>query len=135
MRYDTLELAIAHRLDSRTSLLYGVRSTPPADAACRRRCRRTPRVPPTHSLASRAQPHCYAKAVVKREGDQEVLGLHLVGPNAGEIIQGFAVAMRMGSLTMRTLRGTTGIHPTNAEELVGLSRTKRAGVSATKTSC
>lgn len=34
------------------------------------------------------------QAVCLREGEQEVLGLHFLGPNAGEVIQGFAAAMR-----------------------------------------
>lgn len=38
--------------------------------------------------------HCYLKAVVLREGDQRVLGLHYVGPVAGEVIQGFAAALK-----------------------------------------
>ena len=29
-----------------------------------------------------------------KQGDQKVLGLHLTGPNAGEVLQGFAVAIR-----------------------------------------
>lgn len=40
-----------------------------------------------------------------------------MGPNAGEIMQGFGVAMKMG-LTKRQLDSTVGIHPTSAEELV-----------------
>lgn len=38
--------------------------------------------------------HCYLKAVALREGDQRVLGLHYVGPVAGEVIQGFAAALK-----------------------------------------
>lgn len=38
--------------------------------------------------------HCYLKAVALREGDQKVLGLHYVGPVAGEVIQGFAAALK-----------------------------------------
>jgi len=46
-----------------------------------------------------------------------VLGIHVVGADAGEIVQGFAVAVRLG-VTKRALDGTLGIHPTAAEELV-----------------
>lgn len=38
--------------------------------------------------------HCYLKAVALREGDQRVIGLHYVGPVAGEVIQGFAAAVK-----------------------------------------
>lgn len=38
--------------------------------------------------------YCYLKAVAKRDGDQRVLGLHYVGPVAGEVIQGFAAALK-----------------------------------------
>jgi glutathione reductase (NADPH) len=53
-----------------------------------------------------------------------VLGMHMVGPEAGEIIQGFAAAMKAG-VTKTILDSTTGIHPTAAEEFVTM-RTKAA---------
>lgn len=37
---------------------------------------------------------CYLKAVASRAGDQRVLGLHYVGPSAGEVMQGFAAAVK-----------------------------------------
>lgn len=37
---------------------------------------------------------CYLKTVALREGDQKVLGMHYVGPVAGEVIQGFAAALK-----------------------------------------
>ncbi len=48
-----------------------------------------------------------------------LIGLHLVGPEAGEIAQGFGVAMKLG-VTKTQLDSTVGIHPTLAEELVTL---------------
>lgn len=54
----------------------------------------------------------FAKAVVKKS-DDKVVGLHYTGPNAGEIMQGFAVAIKMG-LTKDILDETIGIHPTSA---------------------
>jgi thioredoxin reductase (NADPH) len=38
--------------------------------------------------------YCYLKTVALREGDQRVLGLHFLGPVAGEVIQGFAAAVK-----------------------------------------
>jgi glutathione reductase (NADPH) len=56
------------------------------------------------------------KLVVERTG-QRVVGLHVVGPDAPEIVQGFAVAVKSG-LTKQQFDATIGIHPTAAEELV-----------------
>jgi glutathione reductase (NADPH) len=58
------------------------------------------------------------KLVVDAETDI-VLGCHLVGPDAPEILQGFAVAIRAG-LRKSDFDRTIGIHPTSAEELVTL---------------
>jgi thioredoxin reductase (NADPH) len=57
---------------------------------------------------------------------EKVVGLHLLGPNAGETMQGFAVAMKCG-VTKTVLDDTVGIHPTSAEEIVGLTLIKSAG--------
>ncbi len=56
------------------------------------------------------------KLVVDATSDK-VVGLHMVGAEAGEIVQGFAVAMGMGA-TKAQFDATLGIHPTMAEELV-----------------
>jgi glutathione reductase (NADPH) len=57
------------------------------------------------------------------DGDsQRVLGVHMVGPDAPEIIQCVAIAVRMGA-TKQDLDATMALHPTTAEELV-LMRTK-----------
>jgi len=48
---------------------------------------------------------------------QKVVGVHMVGPDAGEIIQGIAIAVKMGA-TKRDFDRTVGIHPTAAEEFV-----------------
>jgi glutathione reductase (NADPH) len=56
------------------------------------------------------------KLVVDRASDR-VVGLHMVGPDAGEIVQGFAVAIKAGA-TKADFDATIGIHPTSAEEFV-----------------
>jgi glutathione reductase (NADPH) len=61
------------------------------------------------------------KLVVDR-ASQRVVGIHVVGPSAGEIVQGFAVAVKMGA-TKAQLDATIGIHPTAAEELVTMRTT------------
>jgi len=56
------------------------------------------------------------KLVVDAQSDR-VLGCHMVGPDAGEIMQGLAVALKAGA-TKRVFDETLGIHPTAAEEFV-----------------
>ncbi len=56
------------------------------------------------------------KLIVDRASDR-VVGLHMVGPEAGEIVQGFAVAIKAGA-TKADFDATIGIHPTSAEEFV-----------------
>jgi glutathione reductase (NADPH) len=71
--------------------------------------------PMQHTLADRDE-HTMMKLVVDGATD-EVLGVHMVGPDAGEIIQGFAVAIK-GGATKAQFDATVGIHPTAAEEFV-----------------
>ncbi|HEY1558878.1 MAG TPA: glutathione-disulfide reductase [Kofleriaceae bacterium] len=56
------------------------------------------------------------KLVVDRDSDR-VLGLHVVGPDAPEIVQAAAVAITIGA-TKRDFDRTFALHPTTAEELV-----------------
>ena len=63
-----------------------------------------------------------------------VVGLHICGPNAGEMTQGFAVALKCGA-TKADFDRTVGIHPTVAEGLTTLSTTKRSSQSAKTASC
>ena len=46
-----------------------------------------------------------------------MLGIHLLGDGADEILQGFAVALKAG-VTRRQMEDTVAIHPTSAEEVV-----------------
>ncbi|MGZ5043843.1 MAG: glutathione-disulfide reductase [Methylobacter sp.] len=61
------------------------------------------------------------KMIVVRSTDR-VVGMHMVGPDAPEIIQGMAVAIRAGA-TKAVFDSTIGIHPTAAEEFVTLRET------------
>jgi len=74
-----------------------------------------------HSLSGRDE-LAMIKLVVERES-KRVIGLHMVGPDAGELVQGFAVAMNAGA-TKQDFDRTIGIHPTLAEEFVTM-RTKQ----------
>ena len=71
--------------------------------------------PMKHTLSGRDE-KALMKLVVAKES-QKVVGLHVVGPDAPEIVQGFAVAVKSG-LTKERFDCTIGIHPTAAEELV-----------------
>ena len=57
--------------------------------------------------------------VITAGPDERIVGIHVVGLGADELIQGFAVAVRMGA-TKADLDRTVAIHPTAAEELVTL---------------
>jgi glutathione reductase (NADPH) len=50
---------------------------------------------------------------------RRVVGAHMIGPDAGEIIQGIAIALKCGA-TKEQFDSTIGIHPTAAEEFVTL---------------
>ncbi|MEM8868374.1 MAG: glutathione-disulfide reductase, partial [Verrucomicrobiota bacterium] len=56
------------------------------------------------------------KLVVQSSTDK-ILGIHMIGLDAAEILQGFAVALNMGA-TKADFDRTVGIHPTSAEEFV-----------------
>ena len=71
--------------------------------------------PMKHTLSGRDE-RSLMKLVVDSDSER-VLGLHMVGPDAGEILQGMAIALRMGA-TKADFDRTVGIHPTAAEELV-----------------
>jgi glutathione reductase (NADPH) len=60
--------------------------------------------------------------------EEKIVGCHIIGPGADEMLQGFAVAVRMGA-TKRDFDDTLAIHPTIAEELVTL-RSARAALAA-----
>ena len=49
--------------------------------------------------------------------DERVVGIHALGPGVDEMLQGFAVALKLG-LHKRDLDATVAIHPSSAEELV-----------------
>lgn len=62
------------------------------------------------------QERTFMKLIVDSASDR-VLGCHMVGPDAGEIVQSLAVALKAGA-TKRVFDDTMGVHPTAAEEFV-----------------
>jgi len=77
---------------------------------------------------------CFAKMITNLADSERVLGVHYLGPNAGEITQGYAVALKCGA-TKAQFDACVGIHPTVAEEFTTLSITKRSGLDAAKKGC
>ena len=72
-------------------------------------------VPLYYALAT-AKPKTAMKLITVGS-DERIVGCHIVGPGADEMLQGFAVAVAMGA-RKRDLDDTVAIHPTSAEELV-----------------
>eukprot|EP00882_Tetradesmus_deserticola_P000964 GHRQ01001045.1.p1 GENE.GHRQ01001045.1~~GHRQ01001045.1.p1 ORF type:complete len:615 (+),score=246.99 GHRQ01001045.1:169-2013(+) len=80
-------------------------------------------------LAARASPdkplqRCLVKMLCE-PGGGKLLGLHMVGEEAPEIIQGFALALKLGT-TKQQVDSLIGIHPTSAEEVLGLKGPTRS---------
>jgi glutathione reductase (NADPH) len=71
--------------------------------------------PLKHTLTGRDE-QSLMKLIVDK-GSDRVVGVHMVGADSGEIIQGFAVALKAGA-TKAQFDATVGIHPTAAEEFV-----------------
>jgi glutathione reductase (NADPH) len=82
---------------------------------CEVACYRSSFRPMKYVLPGR-QEKAFLKLVTDCDSGQ-VLGIHMVGPDAPEIIQGFAVALKAGA-TKQDFDNTVGIHPTSAEEFV-----------------
>jgi len=68
-----------------------------------------------HSISGRDE-KTFMKLIVDKASDR-VVGAHMMGADAGEIMQGIAIALRAGA-TKALFDSTIGIHPTAAEEFV-----------------
>ncbi|XP_052498836.1 thioredoxin reductase 3 isoform X1 [Budorcas taxicolor] len=86
------------------------------------------------TVACRDNNTCYAKIICNKLDNDRVIGFHVLGPNAGEITQGFAAAMKCG-LTKQLLDATIGIHPTCGEVFTTLEITKASGLDITQKGC
>nr|WP_163503287.1 glutathione-disulfide reductase [Halomonas socia] len=78
--------------------------------------------PMKHTLSG-SDERCLMKLIVDDHSDR-VVGAHMVGEEAGEVIQGIAIAVRAG-LTKLDFDATVGIHPTGAEEFVTMRSVTR----------
>lgn len=70
--------------------------------------------PLEYQVPERELAHCYNKLIVHVPDEERVLGLHFLGPNAGEVMQGFALAFIFNA-RKADLDALVGIHPTAAE--------------------
>ncbi|XP_077195845.1 thioredoxin reductase 1, cytoplasmic isoform X2 [Paroedura picta] len=86
------------------------------------------------TVPSRDNNKCYAKIICHIPDKERVIGFHVLGPNAGEITQGFAAAIKCG-MTKELLDSTIGIHPVCAEVFTSLSVTKRSGGNILQSGC
>ncbi len=78
------------------------------------------------TLSGRAE-RIFMKLVVDPATDR-VLGCHMIGPDAPEIIQGLAIAIKCGA-TKKQFDATVGIHPSAAEEFVTMRDKRPAPVA------
>ncbi|NDG37584.1 MAG: glutathione-disulfide reductase, partial [Alphaproteobacteria bacterium] len=67
----------------------------------------------------------YMKLIVDAASDR-VVGVHMMGPDCGEIMQGIGIAVKMGA-TKADFDATIGIHPTAAEEFVTMRTARQDG--------
>lgn len=77
---------------------------------------------------------CYAKLICVINENLRVVGFHYLGPNAGEITQFAAMALRFKA-TKEDFNKLVGIHPTSAELFTNMTITKRSGLSPIPQGC
>lgn len=90
--------------------------------------------PLENTLSYRDLNLCYAKVVCVKNMNNRVVGLHVTGNSAGEIVQGFALAIKMG-VNFSDFQNLIGVYPTSAEIFTKLKVTKASGLSVEKSDC
>lgn len=65
---------------------------------------------------------------------ERILGLHVLGPNAGEMTQGYVIGMKLGA-TKEDFDRSIGIHPTCSEIFTTMEFTKSSGADAKQSGC
>jgi len=86
------------------------------------------------TLPGRGDNASYVKVIVNAKDKERIVGMHYLGWNAGEVIQGFGIALKLKA-TKEDLDGLVGIHPTSAEIFTTLSVTKRSGADYQAAGC
>uniref|UniRef100_A0A0N4ZR36 Thioredoxin reductase n=1 Tax=Parastrongyloides trichosuri TaxID=131310 RepID=A0A0N4ZR36_PARTI len=77
--------------------------------------------------------HCYLKLICLKLEHDRVVGFHILTPNAGEITQGFAIALKLNG-RKEDFDNLIGIHPTVAESFTSLTILKKEGAEELKSS-
>lgn len=90
--------------------------------------------PLEYALPQRDVNKCYGKLVCIKNEQERVVGFHILGPNAGEITQGFAIGVKLRA-RRSDFTNLVGIHPTDAEVFTTMNITKASGLSVQKTDC
>lgn len=90
--------------------------------------------PYEYGVTERDVEDCYAKMICVIGENMRVVGFHYLGPNAGELTQFAALALRFKA-TKEDFNRTVGIHPTCAELFTNMVITKRSGLSAVPQGC
>lgn len=119
MDYEAIPTAVFCNPDIGT---VGLTEQEASERGYRLRIYRTDFRPMKYTLPGRDE-RSLMKLVVDDDTDR-VLGAHMVGPEAGEITQGLAVAIKAGA-TKAQFDATLGIHPTSAEEFVTMREAAR----------
>ncbi|KAK7063284.1 thioredoxin reductase [Halocaridina rubra] len=91
-------------------------------------------IPLEHTVPHRPENECYAKLICVKSLNEKVVGFHVLGPNAGEITQGFSIGLKLNA-TKADFDNLIGIHPTTAEVFTTLGVTKRSGKDVNAQGC
>ncbi|EGD81586.1 thioredoxin reductase 1 [Salpingoeca rosetta] len=86
------------------------------------------------TVPHREENACYTKLVCLKSEKERVIGFHFLGPNAGEVAQGFGIALQLKA-TKEQVDNLVGIHPTVAETFTTLTVTKSSGLDAAQAGC
>ena len=86
------------------------------------------------TVPKRPENASYAKVICVKSQRNRVVGFHYLGPNAGEVTQGFAGMIKLGA-TKDDFDNLIGIHPTTAEVFTTLSINKASGEDPSATGC
>merc|ERR1712112_513965 len=86
------------------------------------------------TVAHRPENACYAKLVCSKSQQEKVVGFHYLGPNAGEVTQGYGGMIKLGA-KKSDFDNLIGIHPTTAETFTTMGITKASGQDAGASGC
>lgn len=90
--------------------------------------------PTEQTILQKETNHNFAKMICNMSDNERVLGIHYLGPNAGEILGGFGMALVMGA-TKSDFDRLVGIHPTAGEVFTTMKITKRSGADIDGEDC